>query len=447
MTSTGSTANPSLGTMKSMSADELRDSFRGFFAAKGHTLVPSASLIPHDPTVLFNVAGMVPFKSYFVGDEQPPYQRAVSSQKCARAGGKHNDLDDVGRTKRHLVFFEMLGNFSFGDYFKESAIPWSWDLVTGSTDSGGWGFDGDRDLGHRARVRRRGRGDLARDRRRPDGPHPAPRRQGQLLADGRHRPVRPVQRTAHRPRPGVRPRGWPARRSGRRPVHGVLEPRVHAVRPGRRRHTHAAAEAVDRHRGRPGAHPRPGPGRRLGLGDRPDAAADRRGLLDHRQVVHRRRLRRPQQLRHARARRTRPFVGDARQRRRVPVQRGPRLRAAPHHPAGGALRLPARHRDARHAEPRRGRGRRDGQRLPRRRQEPRLHRQRDRQGGGAVPPHAEERAVDPRRRAGRRQQRFVAVGLDRVPAARHVRVPARTDPGDRRRARRRRSTRPASTPR
>ncbi len=127
----------------SMSADQLRDSFRDFFAAKGHTKVPSASLIPHDPTVLFNVAGMVPFKSYFVGDEQPPYSRAVSSQKCARAGGKHNDLDDVGRTKRHLVFFEMLGNFSFGDYFKESAIPWSWELVTGDRASGGWGFDGD----------------------------------------------------------------------------------------------------------------------------------------------------------------------------------------------------------------------------------------------------------------------------------------------------------------
>jgi alanyl-tRNA synthetase len=139
MTSTSST-----GTMKRMSADELRDSFRGFFAAKDHVKVPSASLIPHDPTVLFNVAGMVPFKSYFVGDEQPPYTRAVSSQKCARAGGKHNDLDDVGRTKRHLVFFEMLGNFSFGDYFKESAIPWSWELVTGDPSSGGWGFDGDR---------------------------------------------------------------------------------------------------------------------------------------------------------------------------------------------------------------------------------------------------------------------------------------------------------------
>ena len=125
--------------MKSMTADQLRDSFCDYFAAKQHTIVPSASLIPHDPTVLFNVAGMVPFKPYFVGDEKPPFKRAVSSQKCARAGGKHNDLDDVGRTKRHLVFFEMLGNFSFGDYFKERAIPWSWDLVTEE-----WGFDGDK---------------------------------------------------------------------------------------------------------------------------------------------------------------------------------------------------------------------------------------------------------------------------------------------------------------
>ena len=88
-----------------MTADQLRDTFTGFFAAKDHTAVQSASLIPHDPTVLFNVAGMVPFKDYFVGNEQPPFKRATASQKCARAGGKHNDLDDVGRTKRHLVFF------------------------------------------------------------------------------------------------------------------------------------------------------------------------------------------------------------------------------------------------------------------------------------------------------------------------------------------------------
>ncbi|MFT3854605.1 MAG: alanine--tRNA ligase [Ilumatobacteraceae bacterium] len=120
-------------------ADELRSAFIEFFAARAHTVVPSASLIPHDPTVLFTVAGMVPFKPYFVGDEVPPYKRATSSQKCARAGGKHNDLDDVGRTSRHLVFFEMLGNFSFGDYFKHEIIPWSWELCTE-----GFGLDGDR---------------------------------------------------------------------------------------------------------------------------------------------------------------------------------------------------------------------------------------------------------------------------------------------------------------
>src|SRR3954452_8146343 len=120
-------------------ADQLRDTFVDFFARRAHTVVPSASLIPHDPTVLFTVAGMVPFKHYFVGDEVPSYKRAVSSQKCARAGGKHNDLDDVGRTKRHLVFFEMLGNFSFGDYFKNEIIPWSWELTTET-----FGLDGDR---------------------------------------------------------------------------------------------------------------------------------------------------------------------------------------------------------------------------------------------------------------------------------------------------------------
>jgi alanyl-tRNA synthetase len=120
-------------------ADELRQSYIDFFVARDHVAVPSASLIPHDPTVLFTVAGMVPFKPYFVGDETPPFKRAVDAQKCVRAGGKHNDLDDVGRTARHLVFFEMLGNWSFGDYFKEKAIPWAWEYTTETL-----GFDGDR---------------------------------------------------------------------------------------------------------------------------------------------------------------------------------------------------------------------------------------------------------------------------------------------------------------
>ncbi len=112
-------------------ADELRRAFVDFFAERGHTHVPSASVIPVDPTLLFTVAGMVPFKPYFTREETPPYTRAVSVQKCVRAGGKHNDLDDIGRTNRHFSFFEMLGNFSFGDYFKAEAIPWAFELYTG----------------------------------------------------------------------------------------------------------------------------------------------------------------------------------------------------------------------------------------------------------------------------------------------------------------------------
>ncbi len=113
-----------------MKARELRRVFTDYFIERDHLLIPSASLIPHDQTLLFTNSGMVPFKPYFVGEEVPPHPRAVSVQKCVRAGGKHNDLDEVGRTSRHLTFFEMLGNFSFGDYFKERAIPDAWDFFT-----------------------------------------------------------------------------------------------------------------------------------------------------------------------------------------------------------------------------------------------------------------------------------------------------------------------------
>jgi alanyl-tRNA synthetase len=111
--------------------NEIRSSFLDYFARNGHAVVPSSPLVPrNDPTLMFTNAGMVQFKNVFTGLEKRPYVRAVSAQKCVRAGGKHNDLDNVGYTARHHTFFEMLGNFSFGDYFKDRAIELAWDLVT-----------------------------------------------------------------------------------------------------------------------------------------------------------------------------------------------------------------------------------------------------------------------------------------------------------------------------
>ncbi|MBV9884302.1 MAG: alanine--tRNA ligase, partial [Sphingomonadaceae bacterium] len=113
------------------STNDIRRAFLDYFAREGHAVVPSAPLVPqNDPTLMFVNAGMVPFKNVFTGLETRPYSTATSSQKCVRAGGKHNDLDNVGYTARHLTFFEMLGNFSFGDYFKERAIHLAWNLVT-----------------------------------------------------------------------------------------------------------------------------------------------------------------------------------------------------------------------------------------------------------------------------------------------------------------------------
>ena len=214
--------------------NEIRSAFLDFFRKNGHEVVASCPLVPrNDPTLMFTNAGMVQFKNVFTGQEHRPYKRATTSQKCVRAGGKHNDLDNVGYTARHHTFFEMLGNFSFGDYFKDRAIELAWNLDH---------------QGVRPRPQAADRSpSTTRTTRRtriwkkvaglPDSRIIRIADRRQFLAHGRHRPVRPLHGDLLRPRRQDPRRPAGLGRCRRRPLHRDLESRVHAVRAARARAT------------------------------------------------------------------------------------------------------------------------------------------------------------------------------------------------------------------
>jgi alanyl-tRNA synthetase len=253
-----------------MKSAEIRQQFLDFFASKGHQIVSSSSLVPHeDPTLLFTNAGMNQFKDVFLGFDKRPYTRATTSQKCVRAGGKHNDLENVGYTARHHTFFEMLGNFSFGDYFKRDAIKYAWELLTEV-------YKLPKD---KLTVTVYAEDDEAYDIWTKEIGVPVERvirigdNKGARYASdnfwmmGDTGPCGPCTEIfydhgeKHWGGPGIAGRR-------RRPFHRNLEQRLHAVQPRRSRRHASAAQALGRHRHGPGASLRRAAGRARQLRDR-----------------------------------------------------------------------------------------------------------------------------------------------------------------------------------
>ena len=257
--------------------NDIRSAFLGYFAREGHEVVPSSPLVPrNDPTLMFTNAGMVQFKNVFTGLEKRPYSRAVTAQKCVRAGGKHNDLDNVGYTARHHTFFEMLGNFSFGDYFKERAIELAWRLITKE-----YGVPADRllatvyiDDDEAFNLWKKISGLPEKKILRIAG-------SDNFWAMGDTGPCGPVLGNFLRSRRGSL--GRPARQPGsrRRPLHRDLESRLYAVRATAGRQADRSAAAVDRYRHGARAHGR-GAARHLRqLSDRSVSRVDRGGCRTH----------------------------------------------------------------------------------------------------------------------------------------------------------------------
>ena len=253
------------------SLNDIRSTYLDFFRRNDHRVVDSSPLVPrNDPTLMFTNSGMVQFKNLFTGVETRDYKRATTAQKCVRAGGKHNDLDNVGYTARHHTFFEMLGNFSFGDYFKDQAIAFAWELLTKD-----FGLAKDKLLvtvyhtdDEAASIWKKVAG-LSDDRIIRIATDDNFWRMGPTGPCGPCTEIFYDHGAAHLGRPSGQ------RRGRRRPVHRDLEQRLHAERTVRRRAAGSAGDAVDRHRHGAGADRRAAAGQARQLRHRPDAQPDR----------------------------------------------------------------------------------------------------------------------------------------------------------------------------